>query len=126
MEKEKWKNESFQEFINHCSLNDAHFQGQKYTWFGVREGELIKERLNRVLVNFEQIEEFTRMQVTNLPTIGSNHSLVVMNTEHKDIKNGRKFKFQVAWLTIEDCEKIVNDGWEKRLGGLKWNKWWEN
>ena len=51
--KEMRKIQSFQELIESCSLKDVHFQGQKFTWFGTKEGEVIKERLDRVLVNFD-------------------------------------------------------------------------
>ena len=79
-----------------CSLNDVHFQGKKFAWFGIREGEVIKERSDRVLVNFEWMEEFPNMQVTNLPAMESNHSSIVMNSDNRDRKNGRRFKFKAA------------------------------
>ena len=82
--------ECFQELINACLLNDANFHGHKLTWFRVRERELIKERLDMVLVNLEWMEEFPNMQVTNLPAMGSDHSPIVMNTNHKDNKVEKK------------------------------------
>ena len=51
-------------------IDYMHFQGQKFTWFRIREGEISKERLDRVLVNLEWMEEFLNMQVTNLPVMG--------------------------------------------------------
>ena len=59
--KEKKKIECFQEMINSCGLNDAHYKGQKFTWYGIREGELIKERLDKALVNLEWMEAFSNM-----------------------------------------------------------------
>ena len=101
--------EYFQGLINECLLNDPHFNGQKFTWFGVRERELIKERLDRVLVNLEWMDEFLNIQV-NLPALGSDHSPIVMNTYYKDNKGERKFKVETTWLTLEDCEKMVKKG----------------
>ena len=49
------KIECFKEMIDTCFLHDAHYQGQKFTWFRVREGELIKERLDKVLVGMDGI-----------------------------------------------------------------------
>ncbi|XWS30732.1 hypothetical protein CRYUN_Cryun23aG0013800 [Craigia yunnanensis] len=71
----------FRDMIKSCGLNDVQFQGQKYTWYGVREGELVKKRMDRVLVNLEWLEEFHNIQVINLPVVGSDHSLIVMNTD---------------------------------------------
>ena len=105
-EGERRKMKCFHELSNSYSLNDALFQGQKFTWFGVREGELIKKRLDRALVNLKWMEEFPNMQVTNLLAMGSDHSPIVMNTDYKDIKNRRKFKFEASWLTVEDCRRL--------------------
>ena len=51
--KEKMKVECFQDMVYSCQQNDAMFQGQQFTWFGVLDGALIKERLDKVFVNLE-------------------------------------------------------------------------
>ncbi|XWS29657.1 hypothetical protein CRYUN_Cryun24cG0048500 [Craigia yunnanensis] len=91
------------------------FNGQKFTWFGIREGVLIKERLDRILVNLEWMEEFPNIQVTNLLAVGSDHSPIVMETKHKDRKGERKFKVEAIWVIMKGCEKVVKKGWEKRF-----------
>ena len=70
---------------------------------------MIKERLGSELINLEWMEEFPNMQVTNLPSMGSYHSPIVMNADYKDIKNGRRFKFEALWLTVEECESVVKE-----------------
>ena len=94
--KEKRKIECFQEMINSCGLNVAHYKGQKLTWYGIKEGELIKERLDRALVNLEWMEAFPNMQVLNLVAIGSDHCPIVVNTDYKDKKGRGKFKFEAT------------------------------
>ena len=117
--KEKKKIECFQEMINSCGLNDAHYKGQKFTWYRIRKGELIKERLDRALVNLEWMEVFPNMQIMNLAAMGFDHSLLVANSEYKD---KRKFKFEVSWLMMEDCEKVIKEGWSRRVKGSKVEK----
>ncbi|XWS30779.1 hypothetical protein CRYUN_Cryun23aG0019000 [Craigia yunnanensis] len=107
---------------SNCAKSKIEINSQKYTSFRVKEGELIKERLDRVLVNLEWMKKFPNMQVINLPTIGSNHSQIVMNTNHNDIKNVRKFKFEASWLTIEECGKIIKGDWDKKVRGSKVNQ----
>ena len=41
---------------------------------------------------------------------GSNHSPIVMNSDNRDRKNVRRFMFEVAWLTMEECERVLKDG----------------
>ncbi|XVF37472.1 hypothetical protein REPUB_Repub20aG0011000 [Reevesia pubescens] len=102
--KERRKLLSFQNLIRDCNLNEVHSQGQFFTWFGIRDGELIKERLDRVLVNFDWMEAFPDMQVFVLPAVGSDHSPIVMNSVRKDKKGPRRFKFENTWMDMEECE----------------------
>ena len=55
----------------------------------------------------------------NLLAMGSKHSLVVMNSDFKDIKSGRKFKFEASWLIMEECEAVIKEGWDRNIGGTK-------
>ena len=68
----------------------------------MREGELIKEGLDRVLANLEWLDMFPNMQVFNLPAVGSNHSPIVVDTDFKYGKAVRRFKFEAKWLSMED------------------------
>ena len=120
--KERNKIECFQEMMRECDLNEVKFQGQRFTWFGVREGELIKERLDRVLVNVEGMERLPNMQVLNLPAVGSDHSPMVLYTEYKDGVAERRFKFEAKWLETEGCERIISEIWGRRFGGSRINQ----
>ncbi|XVF82705.1 hypothetical protein PTKIN_Ptkin16aG0070600 [Pterospermum kingtungense] len=52
-QKEKRNVDSFWNFVQDCELNNIPFQGQKFTWFGTYKEEVIKERLDRALVNLD-------------------------------------------------------------------------
>ncbi|XWS18039.1 hypothetical protein CRYUN_Cryun32bG0008000 [Craigia yunnanensis] len=103
--KERRKVECFQEMIRDSDLNEVHFKGQQFTWFGMKEGELIKERLDRVLANLEWLELFHKIQVFNLPAVGSDHSPIVVDTDFNDGKAVRRFKFEAKWLLVEELRK---------------------
>ena len=120
--KEKRKRNCFQELISSCLLNDVHYQGQKFTWFGIREGELIKERLDRVLANLEWLEEFPNMQVINLPAVGSDHSPIIMNSDCRDKRAAKSFRYEANWLTMVECEQIIKEGWSIMYGGSRVNR----
>ena len=82
--------------IESCALKNVQFQGQRYTWYGVREGELVKKRLDKVLVNLEWFEKFQNIQVFNVHAVRSDHLPIVLNTDQKDIKSCKRFKFKAS------------------------------
>ena len=95
-----WRTErrinSFRDFINDCELMGGPYKGQLYTWFNKRGNGLIRERLDRALVNLLWEETYPCSQVLNLPAVGSDHSPLIMNTEYHDKKAPRKFKFEIV------------------------------
>ena len=72
-----------------------------------------------VLANLEWLEEFPNMQVINLPAVGSDHYPIIVNTDYRDKKAARRFKFEVNWLSMDECEQIIRDEWNMRYEGLK-------
>ena len=83
---------------------------------------LIKEMLDRVLVNLECLEVLPNLQVFNLPAVGSDHSPIDMNTNCTDKKASKRFKFEAIWLEMEECEQVIKEGWEKVYSGSKVNQ----
>lgn len=79
--KEKRKIDTFRSMVEECGLYNVSFQGQKFTWTGIREGEVIRERLDRALVNFEWLQVFPRCQGFNLNAVGSDHSPIILWTK---------------------------------------------
>ena len=57
---------------------------------------MIKEKLDKAIVNLEWQENFPKIQVFNLQAVGSDHSPIVVNTEYKDKKSPRAFRFGVG------------------------------
>ena len=58
----------------------------------------------------------------NLVAMGSDHCPIVVNIDYKDKKGGWKFKFEATWLMMEDCKKVIKEGWSKKVGGLNVEK----
>lgn len=51
----------FQAVVEHCSLIDMSYQGPLHTWCNKREEGLICKKLDRVLINEEWIQQFSRV-----------------------------------------------------------------
>ncbi|OMO71257.1 reverse transcriptase [Corchorus capsularis] len=117
--KERRVLQNFRTVVEFCQLLEVPSQGQQFTWSGIRDGEIIKEKLDRCLVNLDWLEQYPRTQVWNLPAIGSDHSPLVINTVVGDKKGAKLFKFEAIWLEKEDCKRIIGEGWNKEVDGSR-------
>ncbi|XP_057723959.1 uncharacterized protein LOC130939910 [Arachis stenosperma] len=74
--------QDFNDFINSGNLMDLGYEGEKFTWcnrqFG---GNLIRERLDQVLVSRSWREEFSNAYVTHLEDFGSDHRPLLLCEE---------------------------------------------
>ena len=71
---------------------------------------MIRERLDRALVNLLWEETYPCSQVQNLPAVRSDHSPLIMNIEYHDKKAPRKFKFEIVWAEMEECGEVIRKG----------------
>ena len=78
------------------------YKEQMYTWFNKKENGLIKEKLDKALVNLLWEKTFPCSQL-HLLTIGSDHSPILVNSDFHDQKTPRRFKFEIIWVEIEGC-----------------------
>lgn len=77
----------FQKFINESGLIDLGFGSQKFAWFSCRESKAIKERSDR----------------------GFDHYPILVETNARDKRKSRSFKFGIFWGEKEDCERVIRD-----------------
>ncbi|KAK4438707.1 hypothetical protein Salat_0205200 [Sesamum alatum] len=82
--------------------------------------------------------------VTHLPALGSDHSPLIVNTEHLDQQSsgwhrGKVWRFEAMWLRTTECERVVLEAWQHgseasntdnvfhnlencRIGFIRWNQ----
>ena len=80
-----------------------------------------KEWLDRAVENLEWREKFLDSTVYHLSSHASDHFPILLETRRaRDFRTrGPKgFRFEEAWLLLEDCEAIVRDAWNKTSGVL--------
>ncbi|RYR23091.1 hypothetical protein Ahy_B03g068364 [Arachis hypogaea] len=103
--------DTFRCFIDKNALMDLELQGTKYTWFSnPRNGFVTKERIDRVLANWEWREAFQHATLSALPAISSDHRPLVLNVTPRGIRT-RCFKFEAFWADHADCGNIIRKGW---------------
>lgn len=110
--------QDFHNFIIPNELIHARFIGEVYIWCNNRRGkEWIWERLDRFLLNLEDLGIFLAMSVHHLTRISSNHStlLVQLDGEPPRILSG--FIFQCIWADHPEFKDLVFSDWVKPMNG---------
>lgn len=84
----------FRDFLNRAELIDLELKGCAYTWISnPRNGIVTKEKIDRVLLNWDWKRLFPHAIATALPIISSNHSPIILSAQPKQ-KSGVSFKFE--------------------------------
>ncbi|XP_016191761.1 uncharacterized protein LOC107632609 [Arachis ipaensis] len=110
--------DTFRCFVDKNALMDLELQGTKYTWFSnPRNGFVTKERINRVLANWEWREAFQHATLSALPAISSDHMPLVLNVTSRGIRT-KCFKFEAFWADHADCGNIIRKGWNSVCNSL--------
>lgn len=73
---------------------------------------MVKERLDRALVNFRWMEIFPNSLEFNLFTIGSNHSLLMLFSNFNDKKFPKRFKFEANLLQVDGFKAMLKNCWQ--------------
>ncbi|KAH1054867.1 hypothetical protein J1N35_032932 [Gossypium stocksii] len=95
--------QAFREMIENLSCIDLNFKGLRFARFNTREDGLIEERIDRALGTLSWMGRYPSAQVFNLLMVGSDHPPMLVDTEVKDKKGPKQFKFEVMWASwMED------------------------
>ncbi|XP_030505182.1 uncharacterized protein LOC115720161 [Cannabis sativa] len=105
--------EILQSFLDCTRGVDLGFKGCKYTWQNKRfKGGLIRERIDRAVVNTEWLSICPNGGVHNLPIVASDHGPLILYTEMKKGRGSRVFRFYEAWLRESTCKEVIMDTWK--------------
>lgn len=84
----------FRDFLCTSGLMDFDLKGCSFTWTSnSRNGEVVKEKLDRVLVNLPWRMSFQNALALALPAISSDHSPILLSLDPKT-RSGRMFNFE--------------------------------
>ncbi|XP_072062105.1 uncharacterized protein [Arachis hypogaea] len=96
-------------------------KGNKFTWFSnPRNGFITKERIDRVLVNWQWRKKFQHAVLEVLPAISSDHCPLMLTTSPRN-KTNTHFKYEAFRKDHEECCNVINKGWNKEIiRGTAW------
>ncbi|KAJ1399226.1 Zinc finger, CCHC-type [Sesbania bispinosa] len=101
----------FRIFVSDMGLMDLELKGCKFTWFSnPRNDFVIREKLDRILVNWEWRSLFPNALAMVVPTCSSDHTPIIFWPKPR-LKSGKIFKFEAFLEEHEELE--FGDNWEK-------------
>lgn len=100
------------EFMESNQLVDLGFKGHNFTWEkNCGDVGLVKERLDRGIVNAEWLLRWPNSCVHHLMRIGSDHCPILLEC-FPELSQGRKlFIFEAFWAKNSECEDLVKECW---------------
>lgn len=115
--------ELFRDFMNISGLMEMELQGCSFTWMSnPRNGVIVKEKLDRVLVNWPWRSDHPNAIATALPIVSSDHSPIVFQPFPKE-KSGVSFHFEAFWAEHVDCCGVVEEGCWRMLMRRNCGEW---
>ncbi|XP_068319675.1 uncharacterized protein [Pyrus communis] len=114
-----------EEFLNGTELMDLDYNGPCFTWRGMRNGQLVDERLDRGLANRQWQDSWPNTMVVHETVLGSDHCPLIIQYQLRDQKRKKLFRFEAFWTKEVRCKEIVDRCWRQHCSGdgiMKWQK----
>lgn len=112
-----------EEFMEKVEVLDLESNGQKFTWRGTQNGQLVEARLDRGLVNEAWLSQLPNSLIKNGMTLGSDHSPVLVQYELNLGRTKKLFRFEAFWAKDGECQDIVKGAWELNSEGNSLQQW---
>lgn len=114
--------QDFCDVFDLCGFVDLGYSGLDYTWYGRRQWELIWERLDRGVANYEWLAKFPmamgRVQHLNCFTSDHRPILLSLNVDGEHQKWCQKpFCFEAMWVSDFGCKETITKAWDCSLDG---------
>ena len=86
-----------------------------FIWHGIRKGELIWERLDRGVANYEWLAKFPMGRIKHLNCFTLNYRPILLsldeNVEHQKWRQ-KPFHFKAMWVKDPGCKEIITRAWD--------------
>ena len=112
------------EFMSKTKIMDVGFNGPKFTWRGMRNGQMVEVRLDRALMNEKWQSLWPNTLAVIGTCVGSDHCPVVVKCKlHGDERSKRLLRFEAFWTKEGECKDIVEEDWGRHKDGMPIERW---
>ncbi|GLT96020.1 hypothetical protein SLE2022_136690 [Rubroshorea leprosula] len=112
--------DAFAEALNYCAFKELGFKGPRFTFMRKIHGDLIKERLDRVLMNSEWLDMFPGAFSHHLLALKSDHAPILVIADKRiggcHNPSTKLFRFENYWIKEPECEDRIEEGWKVGRG----------
>ncbi|XP_070667358.1 uncharacterized protein [Malus domestica] len=95
-----------EDFMNFLNLFDLGFNELAFTWRGLRYGDWVEERLDRVLVNDLWQDLWPNSTFTHGTVLASDHCPLIIKSDLDGLKGMKLFRFEAFWAKEEECQNL--------------------
>ena len=110
----------FREVLDHCGFVDLGYSGPYFTWHGWRRGELIWERLDRGVANYDWVSSFPTARIQHLHYYTSDHRPILLSLNGNGEKQRwrrKPFRFESMWVANPGCKAVITEAWAEPVVG---------
>ncbi|KAK4731257.1 hypothetical protein R3W88_024245 [Solanum pinnatisectum] len=112
------KSMDFISVIEACGLIDMGYSGQHFTWCNQRaEHARVWKRLDRAMVNDKWLEIMPQTTISHLPSVGSDHTPLLMEITETTNQGINYFKFLHCWVDNVSFMDTVTSCLNKEVHG---------
>ncbi|GLT46247.1 hypothetical protein SLA2020_200180 [Shorea laevis] len=105
--------QAFSSCMNDCQMLDLGFIGGRFTWVNMQpDGQVIRERLDRVWCNTDWKLYFPEASVFHLPRVHSDHNPILLDLEPSKQSCGKRpFRLEKFWVDHPEFQNLVQVCW---------------
>ncbi|KAL2248543.1 UNVERIFIED_CONTAM: putative ribonuclease H protein [Sesamum indicum] len=105
--------EDFGDMMMDCGLQDAGFEGSKFTWSRSR----LWQRLDRFLFSHTWTQAFPLSRIQHLTRNVSDHCPLLLSVKQEKKTGPTPFRFQNMWTKHHDFKHCVTTSWQHPIHG---------
>ncbi|KAJ1380515.1 Endonuclease/exonuclease/phosphatase superfamily [Sesbania bispinosa] len=100
----------FRQFFSNSGLMDLEVKGCRFIWYSnPHNGFVTREKLDKILVNWEWRSLFPNAMAIAIPSTSSDHTPIICWPK-PNLKSCSYFKFEAFWEEHEDCSSVIQEG----------------